>query len=838
MIGVGAVAAGAAPSAQVGGVPEVIFAAIPLVNGAAAALLFVGGRRDHRALLLGGAFVLVAASFSIRPIGGLADGLRPFSWAGFVGSLLVEGFSPYFMWRFAAVFPAVSRFGRSGAIYPVMTRVSLAAGVLALVAGLAKYALSGTPDGLTRIPLVELLRRDGPVYWPTLLGLSAAAFGALVSKVGRASIEERRRVSLLVLGVAIGLLPYLIVTAWTWLSSAFAAFVGTPAGLRRVGWFAYPPILLAPAIISYAVVVDQALDVRLVVRKAVRYALARYSVVALAALPFAVLVGYLYLHRDRTLADVFGGSDALVLAGATLLGVLALFTRSRLVRAIDRVFFREQYDAREILGGLVQRAPLATDAGTLGQLVVSEIDRALHPRSASLLLFDRGRMAFVDPKAHARPLAGDSPIVKALSGSRDGLLVDWEHTDPLIRSLPDADATWLADTGFRLILPVVTSAGRMAGMLCLGEKLSELPFSAEDRTLLVAIATSAGLALENRALRSGDGPAGSGPVSARECTACGRLGAAEVTTCEACGSTRVPAAVPLEVAGKYRVTRRIGRGGMGVVYRATDRTLQREVAVKTLPWMSPRYAHRLRREARAMASLSHRHLAQIYAVESWQGVPLLVLEYLSGGTLADRLAQQALSLSDAVELGLMLAEVAAYIHDRGILHRDIKPSNIGYTGAGEPKLLDFGVAHILEATRRPAERSTASQSLGPGPASEADPTGDPTTTITHAGEVVGTPLYLSPEALEGKPPAAGFDLWSIAMVLYEGLTGANPMDGNTRAQVLSKVAAVSIPDVREHRPDLPEEVARFFAGALHRDPRERPATARELRQRLAAIPRH
>lgn len=237
-----------------------------------------------------------------------------------------------------------------------------------------------------------------------------------------------------------------------------------------------------------------------------------------------------------------------------------------------------------------------------------------------------------------------------------------------------------------------------------------------------------------------------------------------------------------------------------------------------------------------MASLSHRHLAQIYAVESWQGVPLLVLEYLSGGTLADRLRQHPLSLADAVELGLMLAEVATYIHDRGILHRDIKPSNIGYTASGEPKLLDFGVAHILEATRRPPERSTASQPRAPESIGEPDPTGDPSTTITHAGEVVGTPLYLSPEALEGKPPAPGFDLWSIAVVLYEGLAGSNPMDGNTRAQVLSKVAAVSIPDVREHRPDLPDEVARFFAGALHRDPKERPANARELRQRLVAIP--
>ena len=101
-------------------------------------------------------------------------------------------------------------------------------------------------------------------------------------------------------------------------SPSFAAYVGTPAGLRRVGWFAYPPILMAPALISYAVVVEQALDVRLVVRKAVRYALARSSVVALAALPFVVLVGYLYLHRDRTLADVFAGYDALVLGGATV----------------------------------------------------------------------------------------------------------------------------------------------------------------------------------------------------------------------------------------------------------------------------------------------------------------------------------------------------------------------------------------------------------------------------------------------------------------------------------------------------------------------------------------
>ena len=169
---------------------------------------------------------------------------------------------------------------------------------------------------------------------------------------------------------------------------------------------------------------------------------------------------------------------------------------------------------------------------------------------------------------------------------------------------------------------------------------------------------------------------------------------------------------------------------MGVVYLAHDTALGREVALKTLPARRDAQVARLRDEARAMAALNHPSLATIYGLEMWRRTPVLVVEYLAGGTLIGRLAQGPLPREEVLALGIRLADALTYMHARGVLHRDLKPGNIGLTADGAMKLLDFGLS-------------------------------------ADSGTPAGTPAYLPPEALAGAAPDIAVDLWGLCIVLAE-----------------------------------------------------------------------
>jgi serine/threonine protein kinase len=307
-----------------------------------------------------------------------------------------------------------------------------------------------------------------------------------------------------------------------------------------------------------------------------------------------------------------------------------------------------------------------------------------------------------------------------------------------------------------------------------------------------------------------------------ECTACGELFDPQGAMCPSCRGPLATAALPRQVAGKFRVERRIGRGGMGVVYRAVDRELQRPVAIKTLPRLLPERAARLRREARAMASVAHPNLALLYGMETWRGVPLLIEEYLSGGTLADRLRQGPLPVSEVLDLGAGLAGALATLHAHGLLHRDVKSSNVGYTSEGVPKLLDLGLAGLLQVgALQPAPDELSS-------AAAID-------SLETVGGGAGTPAYMSPEAFQGLEPRPGFDLWGLAVVLFEALTGINPFRGHTIDESRARVLWPTVPSLRSLQPDAPPELDQLLREAFTPDPRRRPATATAIQARLLGL---
>jgi serine/threonine-protein kinase len=269
---------------------------------------------------------------------------------------------------------------------------------------------------------------------------------------------------------------------------------------------------------------------------------------------------------------------------------------------------------------------------------------------------------------------------------------------------------------------------------------------------------------------------------------------------------------------------RIGSGAMGVVYQATDLTLGRSVAIKTLPQTSPEDAVYLRREARAMAKIEHPNLALIFGAETWKGFPLLVFEFLEAGTLEDRLEKETVSASETIAMGVAMSSVLQKTHSTGLLHGDVKPSNIGFTADGVPKLLDFGLARLY---------GNGSTTL-PENIDDEDPTRIKKATFLATG-LAGTPLFMPPEVLSGESPEPTFDLWSLSVVLYEALTRRNPFQRATWAESRKAIMDASPPDVREACPECPEPLAEFLDGELSKDRARRSATALEFQQRLATV---
>ena len=220
--------------------------------------------------------------------------------------------------------------------------------------------------------------------------------------------------------------------------------------------------------------------------------------------------------------------------------------------------------------------------------------------------------------------------------------------------------------------------------------------------------------------------------------------------------------------GPYDVIAQIGVGGMGEVYRATDTNLKRSVAIKVLPPSVAADAERLarfHREAEVLGAFNHPNIAQIHGLEKSDGTIALVMELVEGPTLADRIAQGAIPLDEALPIASQIADALEAAHEQGIIHRDLKPANIKVRSDGTVKVLDFGLAKAMEPAS--ALRASAAQALSPSPTIT-------TPAMTQAGMIFGTAAYMSPEQARGKVVDKRADIWAFGAVLFEMLTGKRP----------------------------------------------------------------
>lgn len=274
---------------------------------------------------------------------------------------------------------------------------------------------------------------------------------------------------------------------------------------------------------------------------------------------------------------------------------------------------------------------------------------------------------------------------------------------------------------------------------------------------------------------------------------------------------------PNGMLGKYRLVRLLGKGGMGEVYLAEDSALGRLVALKILPSElvhSSRSHDQFFREAKSIAAIAHPNIVHINAFDVIEGMPVLEMEYVSGGSLRDRLARAAITPHQAVRFAHGLASGLNYCHRQGIVHRDVKPANVLLDKLGHVKLADFGVAKLVSGL------------------------GDEGMSLTQTGIFKGTPQYAPPEAWEGTPPTARWDIYGLGAILYECLSGTTPYEGGTPLQLARRIATTNHAPLKEVNPTISGALATLVDEMLTRNPVDRVSDAELVCERLEAVPEY
>jgi serine/threonine-protein kinase len=268
----------------------------------------------------------------------------------------------------------------------------------------------------------------------------------------------------------------------------------------------------------------------------------------------------------------------------------------------------------------------------------------------------------------------------------------------------------------------------------------------------------------------------------------------------------------LKRIGRYEIKAEIGRGGMATVYLAHDPRFRRDVAVKVLPRQythDPMFRARFEREAQTIAALEHPAIVPVHDFGEDNGQPFLVMRYMPGGSLAEKLAKGALPLKQVSHILERIASALDRAHEKGIIHRDLKPGNILFDGYGDAFLADFGIAKMAEAT--------------------AALTGN---------SIIGTPAYMSPEQVKGEAVDGRSDIYALGVILFEMVTGQQPFAANTPIAVAYKHVNEPVPDIRDRKADLSPALQLTINQAMSKNPDERFQTATDLAKRVGSTPRH
>jgi tRNA A-37 threonylcarbamoyl transferase component Bud32 len=613
-------------------------------------------------------------------------------------------------------------------------------------------------------------------------------------------INERRRLQLLVLGTMMAFIP---LAPRFFLRSASGIYSGeTPFFLSASVQITSVILFLGfPLSFAYTILHHRLFDIRLVIRQGFQYALARRVLVSLVPVLIILLVVDLVLHGDQPLAAILRGRGWIygALVGLT---ALAHSRRTTWLDALDRRFFREHYDAQRLMREVVEEVHAARSFEQESPRAVTRIEAALHPEFVALMVCEPRELSYrtlaVAPAGKGPPsLNKESKLLSLMRLLGKPLEVPQTESGWLQQQLPHEETEFVRKARVDLLIPIAGKPQGTEALLVMGVKRSEEPYSSEDQNLLVAVATSLAILLDrspgNHGLRSD---------IFEECPRCGSCYDSGFGHCSREGERLLPVVLPRLLAERYRLNRRIGRGGMGTVYEALDTSLERRVAVKVIRedfLGSQEAAERFRGEARASASFAHPNVVTVHDFGVAAGMrAFLVMEILEGVTLREKLQRQdRIAPEQMMSITRGICDALTSAHRRHLVHRDLKPENIFLVNADAgqlAKLLDFGLAKFLS-------NSTQVQTVD-----------------TAAGHLVGTLRYMSPEQRRGGDPHPTWDLWALAVVAYEMLTGAYPFHETPPSDWLTSGQAVSFTPVTrfiaQNTGDLQDLFDRSFAREL------------------------
>jgi hypothetical protein len=650
----------------------------------------------------------------------------------------------------------------------------------------------------------------GTAYLVTAAALLARNYRRLTDS------NERRRMRILVIGLGIaaatGAVYVLLSTPWQPVEQVRAA------QSRLLTWGLPLCASVAPIATAYAILRHRVFDVSVIVRLGLRYAAARGLLLSLVPLIGAALIVDVLFHGDQPLVAILRQRGWLY-AGLGLAAYVLHARQKTWLAALERRFFREQYDARQILGAVVDEVRRGDRFEAVAPNVISRVERALHPEFAALVLREPGAGEYrvvASTGTSPPPLPGASKLVSLVRLLGKPVEVAPGESGWITRQLPPDESDFVRRARIEWLFPICLGEEKTEALLLLGPKRSEEPYSKEDQELLEAIAASLAMLLERSVPTAPK-------VGFEECSECGACYEPGEGICTHDGISLSRIATSRTITGRYRLDRRLGQGGMGTVYEAFDGELERRVAVKLIrPELvaGTDAAARFKWEAKAAGGFTHANVVTVHDFGvAEDGRAYTVMELLEGTTLRrelGRVGRFEVPRAVGVMRGVCAAVSAA--HERGLLHRDLKPENIFLTRSGgqeSAKILDFGLVKQLSGF------GTGQESLA-----------------TTAGVLVGTLRYMAPEQLRGGPPSPGWDLWALAIVAYEILVGRYPFDAP--GEIADLMASRRVAAIREGFPEAPPQLQCFFEKALATGTHERPDSAQklfgELQAAVSALP--
>lgn len=654
--------------------------------------------------------------------------------------------------------------------------------------------------GPERATAIALAQYPFSIVHDTLVGSLALLFAAIAG-VANAVVcwrnyhhvppgDLRRRLKWVSISIPIGLLPIVVVGPLLFVR-------GLSSGSERFNLIVHlvnSAVIIIPVSMGYAVLKHRVMGFQVVIRAGVRYLLARNVLRLALALPLVLIGLELARHPERSVGQLLGLGSGPANVGLIVLAALALRFRAPLMTRIDRRFFREAYQRDQIFVSLAEAVGRADDIPALARLLSSQLDLALHPT----------RVLALTRRTTGTSTSGELEIAFTSDGGMS--LLPLQGLGHAVLELPDlagvtevralgalsSSTRALFDAlGIVLVVPVRGPNEGLVGLLLLGEKRSEEPYTRDDRTLLDTTAAQTGVVWENLVLRHAlareqsvrrqlaTRVEGSEHGVVMECPACGRCYDGGVERCEADDRTLAPSLPGSRMLdGKYRLERVVGRGGMGAVYQATDVRLERTVAVKVLlgtMFDDAVARQRFAREARASARIVHPNVVGVFDFGELDGGAYLVLEYLSGETLRQRLERGG--PLDAATLERVLSGLfdgVAAAHAQGVVHRDLKPENVLIDRYRRWRLADFGIAN-----------ATGEEIAGAS----------------------GTPAFAPPEQLLGETQDAAADCFSLAAIVAFALTGNAPFGERDSASILARELRGDV-DLTAYQPEIADWLRR------------------------------